>query len=145
MKELKGGVKVTTLKSNDTGQGFLVEVDGISIFHPGDHALFAKEDEDIFKKEIDFVANKNNEVDIAFLPVSGCPARWQKEYIISGFFYSIDKLNPKQVFPMHAFQREYTLKEFAELAEQKKSQTNIVCAENKGDNFMYNSTSVASK
>lgn len=133
-----GDIKVCTHKSNDTGQGFLVEVDGVSIYHPGDHALFTEEDKEGFKKEVDFIANQNSSVDIAFLPVTGCPSRWKKEFIVQGFFYSIDKLNPKQVFPMHAFNREYILYEFAELAKERKTKAKILCVENKGDNFSLN-------
>ena len=138
-------VSITTHKSNDTGQGFLVEVDGITVYHPGDHALFTAEDEDVFKKEVDFIAGKTDHVDVAFLPVTGCPVRWKKEFIVEGFFYTIDKLMPQQVFPMHAYQREYSLKEFSELAEERKSQTDIVCTENKGDNFVYAKEFTASK
>jgi len=32
------GVQVRTIESNDSGVGFLVEVDGITIYHAGDHA-----------------------------------------------------------------------------------------------------------
>lgn len=133
-----GNFQVTTLKSNDTGQGFLVEVDGVSIYHPGDHALFTKEDEADFKKEVDFIAGQNDNVDIAFLPVTGCPARWKKEFIVQGFFYSIEKLHPKQVMPMHAFNHEYVLQEFAKMAEDKKIKADVVCVENSGDNIGFN-------
>lgn len=139
------GVEVTTFKSTDTGQGFLVRADGVTIYHPGDHAWFADEDEIPFKKEVDFVASQATNIDIAFLPVSGCPSRWKKESIIAGFMYSLDKLNPNQVYPMHALQREYTMKEFAELADEAKSRSQIVCSENIGDNFIYTKTMVASK
>ncbi len=138
-------VTITTFKSNDTGQGFLVSTDGMTIYHPGDHAWFSSEDEMDFKKEVDFIARQEQPIDIAFLPVSGCPSRWKKEFIVEGFFYTIDKLDPAQVFPMHAFQREYTLKEFAEMAQTKKLKNQIVCTENTGDNFSYAKTMVASK
>ncbi|MGD2033553.1 MAG: ankyrin repeat domain-containing protein, partial [Bacteroidales bacterium] len=138
-------IAITTLKSNDSGQGFLVSADGITIYHPGDHAWFSSEDETVFKKEVDFIAGKGIHVDIAFLPVTGCPSRWKKEFIVKGFFYSIDKLDPVQVFPMHAFQREYTLKEFAEMAAIKKLDNQIVCSENRGDSFSYARTVVAEK
>ncbi len=138
-------VKVTTITSNDTGQGFLVEADGITIWHPGDHAWFSAEDEEAFKKEIDFIATKGSQIDFAFLPVIGCPSRWTKEYIIEGFFYSIEKLKPKTVYPMHAFQSEYLLKEFAELAQQRNNPTEIICVENKGDNHVFTGSAMASK
>ena len=139
------GVEVTSFKSTDSGQGFLVVSDGISIYHPGDHAWFAEEDEQPFKKEVDFIAGKTDNIDIAFLPVTGCPSRWKKEYIIAGFMYSLEKLNPDQVYPMHALHREYTLKEFAELAEEKQNTSQIVCTENIGDAFIFNKSMVAAK
>lgn len=138
-------VMITAFKSTDTGQGFLVSTDGMTIYHPGDHAWFSSEDEANFKKEVDFIAGKEQSIDIAFLPVSGCPSRWKKEFIVEGFFYSIDKLNPAQVFPMHTFQQEYIMKEFAEMADTRKIENQIVCTENKGDSFLYTKTMVASK
>jgi ankyrin repeat protein/L-ascorbate metabolism protein UlaG (beta-lactamase superfamily) len=131
-------IKVTTIKSNDTGQGFLLEVNGLKIFHPGDHALFNADLEADFKKEIDFVARQTGNIDIAFLPVTGCPSSWKKENIVQGFFYIIDKMNPAEVFPMHAYQREHALKEFAELAKQRNCASKLFCIENRGDHDTYN-------
>ena len=136
---------ITTLKSNDTGQGFLVEVDGISIYHPGDHALFTSDDKPGFVKEVDFIADHNSSVDIAFLPVTGCPSRWKKEFIAEGFFYSIDKLNPHKVYPMHAFNREYLLTDFAEMAKERNCKADIVCVENSGDQINYSVSNMAKK
>ncbi|MCG8697752.1 MAG: ankyrin repeat domain-containing protein [Bacteroidales bacterium] len=138
-------IKFTTLKSTDKGQGFLVEANGISIYHPGDHAWFANEDEANFKKEVDYIASINNQVDIAFLPVSGCPNRWKKEFIEKGFVYNIEKLNPTHVYPMHAFNREYMLKDFAELAEKTNTKSQIVCVENIGDNYVIEGNTMATK
>jgi ankyrin repeat protein len=138
-------VSITTLKSNDSGQGFLVTADGVTIYHPGDLAWFSAEDETVFKKEVDFIASLAKPVDVAFLPVTGCPSRWKKEFIVQGFFYTIDKLNPVKVFPMHALHREYTMKEFAELAEKRMIKNQVVCVENTGDNFQYQNNMISSK
>lgn len=139
------GVKVTTFPSTDSGQGFYVEADGITIYHPGDHAWFADIDEAPFKKEVDFVASLGASPDIAFLPVTGCPSRWEKAFIQEGFLYSIDKLNPAKVFPMHALNREYEMKEFAELAAGRKFQNQIICADNAGDQFNHEKSTIAVK
>jgi ankyrin repeat protein len=138
-------IKVTTIKSNDTGQGFLLEVNGLKIFHPGDHALFNSDLEADFKKEIDFIAGQTSNIDIAFLPVTGCPSTWKKENIVQGFFYIIDKMNPAEVFPMHAFRREYALKEFDEIAKQRNCNSKLFCVENKGDHYSYSKPVTASK
>ena len=139
------GAEVTTFRSTDSGQGFLVKCDGLTLYHPGDHAWFAKEDEGLFKQEVDFIAERVTGVDIAFLPVTGCPSRWSKDNIVAGFRYSLEKLKPVQVYPMHAMQREYVLKEFAELVDVAKSGCQIVCSENRGDNYTYSKNMVASK
>jgi ankyrin repeat protein len=138
-------IKVTTIKSDDTGQGFLLELNGMKIFHPGDHAQFNAEIAADYKKEIDFLAEKTNHVDIAFLPVTGCPSRWQKEEIVGGFLYVLDKLSPAEVYPMHAFQSEYLLKEFAQIAKERNYKNNITCVQNKGDHLSYLKTAIAHK
>ena len=137
-------IKVTTIKSNDVGQGFLLEVNGLKIFHPGDHALYNADLEADYKKEIDFVAKQTGNIDIAFLPVTGCPSSWKKEHIVQGFFYVLDKLNPNEVFPMHAYLRERALKEFAEMAKQRNCASKLFCIENRGDHDTYNKMVTAS-
>ncbi|MDC0584300.1 ankyrin repeat domain-containing protein [Bacteroidales bacterium] len=134
-KQVKN-IKVTALKSNDTGQGFLVEVNGISVYHPGDHAWFSADDEEVFKKEVDFISTVNRNVDIAFMPVSGCPNRWKPEYIVQGYNYSMEKLNPKQVYLMHGSGREYAYKEFVEQNDLLKT-AEIHTVDNRGDYNTY--------
>lgn len=129
-------MKITTLKANDTGEGFMVEVDGLKIFHAGDHANLNTDVQDDYQKEIDFVSSKAGKADIAFLPVTGCPVRWSADYVMNGFFYVVDHLNPNYVFPMHGADREYIYKNFKK-AGQERGYTNIIeCAENKGDAFV---------
>jgi L-ascorbate metabolism protein UlaG (beta-lactamase superfamily) len=138
-------IKVTTLKSDDTGQGFLLELNGLKIFHPGDHAQFNADIEADYKQEINFIAEKTNKVDIAFLPVTGCPSSWQKEKIVDGFLYVLDKLNPTEVYPMHAYQREYLLNEFDQIAMERNYKNKVTCMQNKGDHLLYNIPAIASK
>jgi L-ascorbate metabolism protein UlaG (beta-lactamase superfamily) len=138
-------IQVTTIKSDDTGQGFLLEVNGMKIFHPGDHAQFNADIKTEYQKEIDFMAERIHDVDIAFLPVTGCPSSWQKEEITDGFLYVLDKLNPAEVYPMHAYQREYLLKEFAQAVKEKKYENKVSCMQNRGDHFIYNIQAIASK
>lgn len=138
-------IKVTSIKSDDTGQGFLLEVNGMKIFHPGDHAQFNADIKADYQKEIDFIAERTHDVDIAFLPVTGCPSSWQKGEIMGGFLYVLNKLNPAEVYPMHAYQREYLLKEFAQEAKAKNYKNKVTCLQNKGDHVVYNVQSMASK
>ena len=67
------------------------------------------------------------------------------DFIVQGFNYSIEKLNPTTVYPMHAFGREHNLKEFEELAKINNNTTKIVCVENNGDYNMSGQVATASK
>ncbi len=70
-KELNG-LEIIPIESNDSGQGYFIKVDGVTIFHPGDHANRQRDFSGPFKKEIDFLADQGLKADILFAPVSGC-------------------------------------------------------------------------
>jgi len=137
-----GDVKVTTLASNDSGEGFIVEVDGVKILHPGDHANKNDEMTDDYKSEIDYFASNYSDVDIAFFPISGCGFR-NKTAVYNGVYYAIEKMNPKLVLPMHGLGREYQYEEFAEEAGKKGYDAKYACAANKGDRFFYPSVKIS--
>ena len=131
------GIEVTTINSIDTGVGFLVSVDGVSFFHAGDHANLSPEDEAAYFAEIDYLKDQDAKVDVAFLPVSGCPSRWKIESVKDGFVKTIEALKPKAVFPMHGMGRENSYKEFAALAADSGLTAEVLCAEFPGDTFSY--------
>jgi len=86
-----GPLTVTTIQSNDAGVGFAVEIDGLTIFHAGDHSnnTLDMEENDFFP-EIDFLAETGIHPDISFfLNMYGCgssnPEAFQK-----GIFYAVD-------------------------------------------------------
>ncbi|MCP4153210.1 MAG: hypothetical protein GY757_36100 [bacterium] len=130
------GVEVTTIKSNDEGVGFLVKVDGISIFHAGDHANKKKDFSGTFKEEIDHIAQSTDEIDMAFFGVSGCTFR-NPEAVRAGVAYAAKTLKAKVIFPMHAGGREVALRQFAQKLHEENTTVNLVCATNSGDSFLY--------
>jgi ankyrin repeat protein/L-ascorbate metabolism protein UlaG (beta-lactamase superfamily) len=136
-QQMVDDVKITTFNSNDTGEGFLVEVDGLSILHPGDHVCRNSDLEVDYQKEIDYVAGKIKNIDIAFIPVTGCGS-WNAAAVSKGFFYLVDKLNPNTIFPMHGADSEYTYLTYKTQAQEKGCKSKVLCAENKGDVFTYN-------
>ena len=69
-QRLINGMQVSTIESNDEGVGFVVEVDGITIFHAGDHANRRQDLSGSFKPEIDYLVGKELSLDIALLPIS---------------------------------------------------------------------------
>lgn len=112
-KETKkvGDVEITAIKSNDGGEAFAVQVDGVKIYHAGDHSNIITELSPDFAADMDFIAEKYGSIDLVFLPVTGC--RFQnKEGLKNGNIASIKKLNPKKVFPMHGSNREWSYNEF---------------------------------
>lgn len=128
-------LEISTLKSTDEGVGFLVKVDGLAIFHSGDHANWDDEPEFLYTNEIDYIAEKNNYIDIAFIPVTKYNGDRPK-CITDGAVYATKKLKAKAVFPMHGNRKEFLYKEFAQ--DVKKEGFNIICAEKPGDFFLYN-------
>ena len=135
-KEING-MKVAGLKSLDTGGGFLLQVNGLTIFHAGDHANLNAGTRADYDKEINHLATLTDHVDLAFLPVSGCPASWKRDQVIEGFFSAVTTLKAKTVFPMHGMQREWNYREFATLGKTRTPGTAILCAEFPGDMFRY--------
>ncbi len=70
---------------------YLVNVDGLTIFHSGDYTGTM----DSYKKDIDYFAKKYKTVDIVFTFLVGNTST-----------YTIQKLSPRLMFPMHAFGME---------------------------------------
>ena len=129
-------IEITTIASTDAGVGFLVRVDGLTIFHAGDHACKEKELNEPFTAEIDYLAEMNTAVDIAFMPITGCGFR-DPDAVQKGIDYALDKLQPKVMLPMHVTGFEYQYAEFVQKAEKKKLDVKFDCAENRGDTFYY--------
>ena len=132
------GIKVTPIISTDSGEGFLVEVDGVTIYHPGDHANGNQVDPSEHNNEIDILAKKYQNIDIAFFPSSGCRFR-DKVALKQGVYYTVEKLQPKVAFPMHGTTHEDTAyPEFAKEANKKTDGTAFISTIScKGDRYFY--------
>lgn len=128
-------VEVLTIASTDEGVGFLVKVDGLVIFHGGDHAYWGGP-MDSFEREMDYLIESDKEFDIVFLAVATGSGQ-RRESISQGIFYAVEKLLPKVIFPMHAGGNEGLYKEFAAEAEKRRLKTKVLCAGSKGDGFFY--------
>ena len=133
-----GPLTVTTIRANDSGVGFAVQVDGLTIFHAGDHSnnTLEMEGNDFFP-EIDFLAEKRIRPDISFfLNMYGCgstnPEAFQK-----GIFYAVDKLKIKSVLPMHGADKEWVYGNLVEGVAQNKIKVQVGAAVNQGDRFLY--------
>ena len=123
---IDGKVEVKTFGSTDAGLSFLVQSDGLSIFHAGDLNWWrwkgetqTEQDfaEKFFKEEIDKIVGQK--IDIAFFPVD----RRLEEYYSLGAEYFAAKLQPKLLIPMHFSSDFGATKAFAATAERLSLKT----------------------
>lgn len=129
-----GDIKVTTINSTDAGVGYVVEVDGLTIFHAGDHSSGTVDLPEPFRTEIAFIADNCPRPDLAFLPISGC-SLGTPESVKAGAYYTIDRLKPRVVFPQHRGNSEYDLAQFEQEARERGVTTPIRAAGHRGDVF----------
>jgi ankyrin repeat protein/L-ascorbate metabolism protein UlaG (beta-lactamase superfamily) len=128
---------VTTIKSNDDGVGFVVQLDGLTLFHAGDHSNNTLEEPNDFFPEIDYLAEKGIKADVAFyLNMYGCGST-NPEAFEKGIFYAIDKLKTKAVFPMHASYKEWVYQNLADDVAKNKKDVKVGVASISGDRFFY--------
>ena len=113
---------------------FLVKGDGLVIFHSGDHGTTGEELNPLFKANIDYLAQQEQQIDLAFISQFGSRGGGE---VNNGDLYTIEKLGPKVTFPMHQGGRERFYKKFAQEALQKGAKTKVYCAEKRGDRFFY--------
>ncbi|HUV37347.1 MAG TPA: ankyrin repeat domain-containing protein [Patescibacteria group bacterium] len=131
-----GDLKIATIESNDSGVGFLVETDGVRIFHAGDHANRQRDFSGPYCAEIDYLANDFGTIDIAFLPVSGCGFGDQVA-VKMGVFYALEKLGPAVFVPMHSGDNTITYRDYADETAEKGLKTAVAAAKSRGDRFHY--------
>jgi ankyrin repeat protein/L-ascorbate metabolism protein UlaG (beta-lactamase superfamily) len=130
------GVRITTIESNDTGVGFWIEVDGLVIFHAGDHANRTRDFSGPYKEEIDFLAAEGKQPDIAFMPVSGC-GFGDQEAVKLGVYYALETLKPKVFLPMHSGGAEYRYVDFTEACKNKYPAIQMRAPLARGDRYWY--------
>ncbi|UCG33156.1 MAG: ankyrin repeat domain-containing protein [Phycisphaerales bacterium] len=135
------GLEIRALRANDAGVGFLVKADGLTIYHAGDHAGWQEGERQGYTGEIDFLAEHIEDLDLAFLNVTGCHAHGE-EPLKEGTLYTLEKLRPKIMIPTHAGDRERIYKQAAQEAAQMDLKTKMHCPENRGDRFSYDAGQV---
>jgi L-ascorbate metabolism protein UlaG (beta-lactamase superfamily) len=129
-------MKITTIRSNDGGVGFIIEVDGLVIFHQGDHANGAMDMSGNYTAEIDAIAGMEKDIDLAFGPILGC-SLGTPESVQLGAHYAIETLSPRVFMPMHSGQATYRYRDFVQDAAGKNYDTQLAYALASGDRFLY--------
>lgn len=109
-----GDVRISALRSTDAGVAFVIDVDGLTVYHAGDLNWWHWEgepDQDNrqmagnYKKEIDTLRGKH--IDIAFVPLD---PRQEQDYL-RGLDYLAKTGDLNVVFPMH-FGSDYSVFEW---------------------------------
>jgi ankyrin repeat protein/L-ascorbate metabolism protein UlaG (beta-lactamase superfamily) len=130
------GMKVTTIRANDSGAGFVVEVDGLVLFHAGDHANRNRDLSGDFTPEIEFLRAGGLRPDIAFLPVSGCSFGDQVA-VLAGVEHALDRLQPALFLPMHGGSYECRLGDGIGQCRQRFPGIRAEAVKNRGDHLRY--------
>lgn len=101
-----GDLKLSTFGSTDEGISFLVQIDGLTLFHAGDLNWWKWPDdtpeeervmEDAFTGIMDDICAKGKNFDAAFFPVDG---RLEQNYLCGGEYF-IERIRPRLFIPMH--------------------------------------------
>lgn len=109
-------LKIQTLRSTDQGVAFLVETEGIRLYHAGDLNWWHWEEEGEvynermrrnYQHEIRKVL-EGRRIDIAFLPLD---PRQQEQYSL-GLDYYMRHTQTRYVFPMHMWEKHETCERF---------------------------------
>ncbi len=103
-------ILIRTIKSTDMGCAFLIEADGITIFHAGDFNIWAMPDDEraelllkyqqrLFNEELARI--KGTVIDVAFFPLD---VRLQESYYL-GMKCFLENMEVKYMFPMHMWEQ----------------------------------------
>jgi len=130
------GVKITAIDSNDPGVGFWVEVDGLVIFHAGDHANRWRDFSGPYREEIEFLAATGKRPDIAFMPISGC-SFGDQEAVKIGVHYALETLKPRVFLPTHSGGGEYRYADFIGASKDKYPAVQMRAPLGRGDRYRY--------
>lgn len=92
---------VKTTGSTDQGVGFLVTVDGFTLYHAGDHAEWTESQKQEFMAEIEWLKRAGPPIDVAFFPVATGARCEPRPSIWAGVRAATLRLAPRFMIPMH--------------------------------------------
>lgn len=131
------GLEISTINhsfDNIPEVAFLVTVDGLTIFHSGDHGTVGDELNPVFKSNIDYLAGLTEGVDLAFLSVFG---RRGGGIVNLGDLYTVERLEPQVTFPMHRGRDPRTYADWVQAMKQEGVRATLQHATKRGDRFRY--------
>lgn len=131
-------LKITAIESNDSGVGFVITSDGVTLFHSGDHANETRDFSGTYWPEIEYVKENFSNIDIAMMPIRGCGLP-DVESVRLGVVRTLRELQPKVFLPMHSTDEGSQYRAFNEnLKHENITYTSLYYPLDKGDRFIYN-------
>lgn len=113
---------------------YLIEIDGLTIFHSGDLSVSDPEIRPEFKSNIDYFAEISDDIDFAFISMA---RGWYGNFTNGGDIYTMNELKPNIVFPQHYPNSPINYRLFAEEAAGKGVDAVFGLGENRGDTWFY--------
>jgi len=134
-----GDLVVATTGSTDEGVGFLVTVDGLTLYHAGDHARWADEDAKAFEAEIRWLKSGPSAIDLAFFPIATGAACDPRPSIWQGVRFAALELKPRVLIPMHVqcVDKLYLYEQFRSAVRAEVGATSVVAPTLVGERFHY--------
>jgi hypothetical protein len=125
-----GDLQVLAVPTTGFGEGFVVTVDGLTVFYGGDsqgsERLWAP-----FIREIDFVRRRVPKVDLAFLQMM-----FETQMPTSrGVLYALEALKPAAMFPTSAVAGDEFFPRFVRSVAEAGLPTHVLGARHRGDVF----------
>jgi len=127
-----GDLQVLTIPATGYGEGFIVTVDGLTIFYGGDH----QSSEGLwpaFTREIDYIRKRMARIHVAFLQMM-----FEEQMSSSkGVLYALDALRPVAMFPNSAVAAERFFRRFVQAVTDARLPTQVRSASRRGDVFFF--------
>jgi len=138
------GLRVTTTRSTDAGVGFVVEADGVTIFHAGDHHNRDADLDGIYRKDIDWLAAAGVRPDLCFLPISGC-GFGDLAPVHAGVDYTLATLQPAVFCPMHGGNSATVYHEFVAARTERFPGVRLAPVRDRGDRVQIGGKTVSAR
>jgi L-ascorbate metabolism protein UlaG (beta-lactamase superfamily) len=126
-----GDIQVRTIRATLGGVAYLVQSDGLQIFHAGYHVRNSAAQDEDYRKGIESLRTASP-IDIALLPTAGHTV---DPYTYGAYEYLVDRLAPRAVYLMHG---NYGRENFWECTVSLlKHGARVEFPENEGDHFHF--------
>lgn len=113
---------------------FLVQADGLWIYHSGDHGSTRSPINPLFKENILYLSGYTKQVDLLFVSIF---CNRDGSWVNPGDRFSFKKFKPRLILPMHSGGREKEYGEYTQACRENGIKSEVWAARYRGDRFLY--------